>query len=46
MRDKETTAALYEQQRIIDLINQMAEGIFYDEDARTRLIGEIRKTGP
>ena len=46
MADKETTAALYEQDRIVDLINQMAEGIFYDESARQRLIGEIRKTGP
>jgi len=46
MADKETMAALYEQDRIVDLINQMAEGIFYDESARERLIGEIRKTGP
>lgn len=46
MADKETMAALYEQERIIKLINQMSENIFYDEDARVRLIGEIRKTGP
>jgi len=46
MSNKETYAALYEQDRIIELINQMAESIFYDEDARQRLIGEIRKTGP
>lgn len=46
MADKETMAALYEQERIIKLINQMASSIFYDEDARIRLIGEIRKTGP
>jgi hypothetical protein len=46
MADKETMAALYEQERIIKLINQMAESIFFDEDARVRLIGEIRKTGP
>lgn len=44
--NRETYAALYEQDRIITLINQMSEGIFYDEDARQRLIGEIRKTGP
>lgn len=46
MADKETMAALYEQERIIKLINQMSATIFYDEDARIRLIGEIRKTGP
>jgi len=44
--DKETMAALYEQERIIKLINQMAATIFYDESAREKLIGEIRKTGP
>lgn len=46
MADKETMAALYEQERIIKLINQMAATIFYDESAREKLIGEIRKTGP
>lgn len=46
MADKETMAALYEQERIIKLINQMAGSIFYDETAREKLIGEIRKTGP
>jgi len=46
MADKETQAALYEQERIIKLINQMAATIFYDETAREKLIGEIRKTGP
>lgn len=46
MADKETVAALYEQERIIKLINQMAASIFYDETAREKLIGEIRKTGP
>jgi hypothetical protein len=46
MADKETMAALYEQDRIIKLINQMASSIFYDETAREKLIGEIRKTGP
>jgi len=46
MADKETMAALYEQDRIIKLINQMAETIFYDESAREKLIGEIRKSGP
>lgn len=46
MADKETMAALYEQERIIKLINQMAATIFYDETAREKLIGEIRKTGP
>lgn len=46
MRDKETVAALYEQERIISLINQMAGSIFYDESAREKLIGEIRKSGP
>lgn len=46
MADKETMAALYEQDRIIKLINQMAASIFYDETAREKLIGEIRKTGP
>lgn len=46
MADKETMAALYEQERIITLINQMAASIFYDESAREKLIGEIRKTGP
>lgn len=46
MADKETMAALYEQDRIIKLINQMAATIFYDETAREKLIGEIRKTGP
>lgn len=44
--DKETRAALYEQERIIKLINQMAATIFYDESAREKLIGEIRKSGP
>jgi len=44
--NRELYAALQEQERIIKLINQMSEGIFYDEDARQRLIGEIRKTGP
>jgi hypothetical protein len=44
--DKETMAALYEQERIIKLINQMSATIFFDEDARVRLIGEIRKSGP
>jgi len=46
MADKETMAALYEQERIIKMINQMSEGIFYDESAREKLIGEIRKSGP
>lgn len=46
MADKETMAALYEQERIIKLINQMAATIFYDETAREKLVGEIRKTGP
>jgi len=46
MADKETMAALYEQERIIKLINQMAATIFYDESAREKLIGEIRKSGP
>lgn len=46
MRNKETVAALYEQERIIKLINEMAATIFYDETAREKLIGEIRKTGP
>ncbi len=46
MADKETVAALYEQDRIIKLINQMSATIFFDESAREKLIGEIRKTGP
>jgi len=46
MANKETMAALYEQERIIKLINQMAATIFYDESAREKLIGEIRKSGP
>jgi hypothetical protein len=46
MADKETIAALYEQDRIIKLINQMSATIFFDESAREKLIGEIRKTGP
>ena len=46
MADKETVAALYEQERIIKLINEMAESIFYDESARERLIDYIRKSGP
>ena len=44
--NREVYAALYEQERIIKLINEMSASIFYDEDARIRLIGEIRKTGP
>jgi hypothetical protein len=46
MADKETVAALHEQDRVIKLINQMAATIFFDEDARVRLIEEIRKSGP
>lgn len=46
MADKETVAALYEQDRIVDIINEMAATIFFDEDARQRLIEQIRKSGP
>lgn len=46
MADKETIAALYEQDRIIKLINEMAATIFYDESARERLVEHIRKSGP
>jgi|AntAceMinimDraft_11_1070367.scaffolds.fasta_scaffold99433_3 hypothetical protein len=46
MADKETMAALYEQDRIIKLINQMAGSIFFDESAREKLVGEIRRSGP
>ena len=46
MADKETIAAIYEQDRIIKLINEMSATIFFDEDARVRLIEHIRKTGP
>jgi hypothetical protein len=46
MADKETIAALHEQERIIELIKTMRDSMFGSAENMETLVQVIRETGP